>query len=71
MSFSLAAITTRRATSLAAARAARQERNRLRAELDSYQTPAERAELDAILSRQSPQDLDQLSQATGRQYCAA
>jgi hypothetical protein len=33
------------------AKARRERTRRLRAELDSYQTPAERAELDAILAR--------------------
>jgi molecular chaperone GrpE (heat shock protein) len=33
------------------AKARRERVRRLRAELDSYQTPAERAELDAILAR--------------------
>ena len=51
-------------------RAARQQRARLRAELDSYRTPSERAELDAILSRHSAEDLEQLAAATGRAWAA-
>lgn len=71
MPFPLVTLATRSATSLSEARAARQERSRLRAELDSYSTPAERAELDAVLSRHSAADLDELGARTGRRYWAA
>lgn len=39
-----------------ARRASRHERTRLRAEIASYRTPAERAELHAILDRHSEAD---------------
>jgi len=70
MPFSLTTLATRGVASLADARAARTEQKRLRAELDSYRTPAERAELDAILARHSTDDLRVLSHATGRHYAA-
>ena len=70
MPLSLTTLTTRRAASLADARAARIAQKRLRAELDSYRTPAERAELDAILSRHTSDELATLEQATGRSYAA-
>ncbi len=40
-----------------AARAARAERARLRAELASYRTPAERADLQAMLARHSADEV--------------
>jgi hypothetical protein len=43
----------RRLAGRRARRAARAERDRLRAELASYSTPAERAELEAMLERHS------------------
>jgi hypothetical protein len=43
-----------------ARRAERAERNRLRAELASYRTPAERADLDAMLARHTQEELDDL-----------
>ncbi len=70
MSFSLTALTARSVASLGDARAARAEQKRLRAELDSYRTPAERADLDAILARHSTDELQVLAQATGRRYAA-
>ena len=70
MPFSLPPLTTRRLASLADARAARAEQKRLRAELDSYTTPAELAELGAILGRHTTDELEQLAQATGRPSAA-
>ena len=70
MPFSLSTLTTAGVASLTDARAARAERNRLRAELDSYSTPAERAELGAIMSRHTADELEQLAQATGRNWVA-
>jgi len=70
MPFSLTALATRGVASLSDARAARVEQQRLRAELDSYRTPAERAELDAILARHTSDELELLSQATGRPFAA-
>ncbi|HVC73238.1 MAG TPA: hypothetical protein VNC85_05645 [Mycobacteriales bacterium] len=43
-----------------ARRAERAERNRLRAELASYQTPAERADLEAMLARHTPEEIADL-----------
>lgn len=70
MPFSLTTLTTRGAASLSDARAVRAEQKRLRAELDSYGTPAERAELDAILARHTTEELEVLARATGRAYAA-
>ena len=70
MPVSLTTLATRGVASLSDARAARLEQKRLRAELDSYRTPAERAELDAILTRHTREDLELLAQATGRPYAA-
>ena len=70
MPFSLTTLATRGVASLADARAARAEQKRLCAELDSYRTPAERAELDAILARHTTEQLETLAQATGRPYAA-
>ena len=70
MSFSLSTLATRSAASLAEARTLRAEQRRVRAELDSYRTPAERAELDAILARHSSEELELLARATGRSYAA-
>lgn len=54
-----------RAADLRARRAARHRqravRNQLRAELESYSTPAERAELSALLQRHSDEEIAQLS----------
>jgi hypothetical protein len=63
---SLTTLATRR-RSAADARAAQR---RLRAELDSYQTPAERAELDAIFARHTTAELQELADAAGRPYAA-
>jgi hypothetical protein len=43
-----------------ARRAQRAERNRLRAELASYRTPAERADLEAMLARHSADEVAEL-----------
>ena len=43
-----------------ARRAERAERNRLRAEIASYRTPAERADLEAMLARHSPDEVADL-----------
>ena len=43
-----------------ARRAERAERNRLRAEHASYQTPAERADLEAMLARHTPEEIADL-----------
>ena len=43
-----------------ARRAERAERTRLRAELASYQTPAERADLEAMLARHTPEEIADL-----------
>lgn len=70
MSLSLTTLATRGVASLADARAARNAQKRLRAELDSYRTPSERAELDAILGRHTSDELATLARATGRPYAA-
>ncbi len=41
-------------------RAQRAERDRLRAELASYRTPAERADLEAMLARHRPDEVAEL-----------
>lgn len=46
-------------------RAARQEDNRLAAELASYRSKAERAELDAMLSRHSDDETAKVRQLIG------
>lgn len=56
---------TDRLTTMRAERVVRAERARLREQLESYRTPAERNELDAILSRHTAEDLEQLEQASG------
>jgi hypothetical protein len=48
------------AARLRVARAQRAERARLRAELASYRTPAERADLEAMLARHSSEDVAEL-----------
>jgi hypothetical protein len=48
-----------------ARRALRARRDRLRAELASYSTPAERAELDAMLGRHSDEEVAQLAAMVG------
>ena len=71
MHIPFADMATRRVASMAAARAARAERNRLRAELDSYRTPAEKAELGAVLGRSTAEQLDLLVARSGRREYAA
>jgi len=44
-----------------ARRALRARRDRLRAELASYTTPAERAELEAVLERHTEEEVAQLT----------
>ena len=70
MSFSLTTLATRGVASLSDARATRAAQKRLRDELATYRTPAERAELDAILARHSSDELEELARATGRSYAA-
>lgn len=53
------------AASLSDARAKRAERHRLRAELASYTSPNERAELEAIMARSTPQARALLAQQAG------
>jgi hypothetical protein len=60
---SLTAPATVRAARFRARRAQRAERDRLRAEIASYRTPAERAELDAILARHETTRSDVLRSA--------
>jgi hypothetical protein len=57
---SLTAPATARAARFRARRAERAERNRLRAEIASYQTPAERADLEAMLARYSDEEVADL-----------
>lgn len=56
----LPTLTTSAAARFRARRAERAERNRLRAELASYQTPAERADLEAMLARHTPEEIADL-----------
>lgn len=71
MTFSLSTLAARRRTSFTDARLRRAAQQRLRAELASYRTPAERAELDAILSRHTEQEHDLLAAGLGGRYLAA
>lgn len=71
MTSSLITLATRRQAAFADARRRRAAQQRLRAELASYRTPAERAELDAILSRHTEQELDLLAAEVGSRYYAA
>jgi hypothetical protein len=57
---SLTAPATVGAARFRARRAQRAERNRLRAELASYRTPAERADLEAMLARHTPEEVADL-----------
>jgi hypothetical protein len=57
---SLTAPATSRAARLRARRASRAERARLRAEIASYRTPAERADLEAMLARHTPEQVADL-----------
>ena len=70
MSFPLATLATRPVASLQAARTRRAERRQLRAELDSYSTPTERAELDAVLARHTERELSDLAARSGRRFAA-
>lgn len=70
MTFSLSALAAGR-TTLAQSRRRRAAQARLRAELASYRTPAERAELDAILSRHTEDDLELLAREAGTRSFAA
>ena len=56
----LPSLTASAAARLRARRAERAERNRLRAELASYRTPSEQADLDAMLARHTPEELADL-----------
>ena len=56
---------THLAASLADARAARAEQKRLRDELASFRTPAERTELDEILARSTPEVRELLARQAG------
>jgi hypothetical protein len=71
MSFSLTAAATRSRVAVADARRRRAAQQRLRAELASYRTPSERAELDAILSRHTEQEHDLLAARAGTRAYAA
>jgi hypothetical protein len=71
MSFSLTALATRRSAAFADSRRRRAAQQRLRAELASYRTPAERAELDAILSRHTEQEHELLAERVGSWSAAA
>lgn len=71
MSFSITAIATRQQATFADRRRRRAAQQRLRAELASYRTPAERAELDAILSRHTAQEHDLLAEQAGTRSYAA
>ncbi len=53
-------LTATAAARFRARRADRAERNRLRAELASYRTPAERADLEATLARHTPEEIADL-----------
>jgi hypothetical protein len=57
---SLTAPAAVRAARFRAWRAERTERSRLRAELASYRTPAEQAELAAMLARHTPEEVADL-----------
>ena len=56
----LPSLTAAAAARFRARRAERAERNRLRAEIASYRTPAERADLEAMLARHSPDEVADL-----------
>lgn len=70
MSFSLTALATSR-QALADRRRRRAAQAQLRAELASYRTPAERAELDAILSRHTEEEHALLAERAGSWSAAA
>ncbi len=54
-------------TQLAERRVIRQRNKRLEEELASYSTPAERLELDAILSRHTAEEIEELESLLNRQ----
>ncbi len=64
-------LTSRLLSRLAEARALRAEAVRLRAELASYRTDAERAELHAVFARHTAEDLDLLAERAGGRSWAA
>ena len=53
-----------------ARREARQRRHRLRHEIASFRTPAERAELDAILERHTPDQRREVDAVLEREYAS-
>jgi hypothetical protein len=57
---SLTASATARAARFRARRAERAERDRLRAELASYRTPSERADMEAMLARHTADEVADL-----------
>ena len=57
---SLTAPAAVRAARFRARRAQRVERDRLRAEIASYRTPAEQVELEAMLARHTPEEVADL-----------
>ena len=71
MLYPLALLATRFRSQIAEARTAHAEAVRLRSELASYRTGAERAELHAILSRHTEQELDLLAEKAGDRAWAA
>lgn len=71
MSNPFTALTSRVLPHLAEARALRAEAMRLRTELASYRTDSERAELHAIFSRHTAEDLDLLAEKAGGRSWAA
>ena len=71
MLYPLVLLATRYRSQIAEARAAHTEAVRLRSELASYRTDAERAELHAIFSRHTAEDLDELAEAAGDRAWAA
>jgi hypothetical protein len=56
----LPSLTAAAAARFRARRAERAERNRLRAEIASYRTQAERADLEAMLARHTPDEVADL-----------
>jgi hypothetical protein len=67
---SLTTVTSLR-TSLARRRVVRTKRQRLARELASYQTPAERLELDLILGRHSEEETAEIQAILNQQTAAA
>jgi hypothetical protein len=56
----LPSLTAAAAARFRARRTERADRNRLRAEIASYRTPAERADLEAMLARHTPDEVADL-----------